>query len=510
MTNVVPRLPHDRSLAVFAHSLLQRRVLTAAAMLLLALPIVLAFFSGGYGDVARLWAGIATWTLLAFVLLAGDRRFPTASGGRLAIGGLAGLTLLTGLSVTWAPLAGPAFADFQRLLLYLPYLLVTALVLAPAARRHVEPALLAGIVLVCAYGLAGRYAPSIVPMTISRAAGGRLDQPLTYWNAIGIVSAMGWVLSAHVLGSAERRDRTRLLAAGAAVLLGAAAALTLSRGTYMAVAVGGLALIAMVGDRRQTHACVTALLAALAGAAAVLPLPAVRTLAASDADRRIQGLIALAITVAVIAATLTLTRRWLLGTGASARAAVPLSRRTRRAVLAAIAAVAVGGFIAVAFTGDAHRASSKGSFGAQPGRLASTESNRSSYWDVALRTFGEHPVEGIGTGGFRVAWLRHRPFPESAKDAHSLYVETAAELGSFGLVALAALFVGAVVATIRAVRADRAMAGPAALLAAYALHAGLDWDWEMPTVTLLALASLGLLIGASTGTTDNRSATTTL
>jgi hypothetical protein len=32
-----------------------------------------------------------------------------------------------------------------------------------------------------------------------------------------------------------------------------------------------------------------------------------------------------------------------------------------------------------------------------------------------------------------------------------------------------------------------AATGPAAVLAAFAIHAGLDWDWEMPAVTLLAL-----------------------
>jgi hypothetical protein len=35
-------------------------------------------------------------------------------------------------------------------------------------------------------------------------------------------------------------------------------------------------------------------------------------------------------------------------------------------------------------------------------------------------------------------------------------------------------------------------AGPAAALAAWAFHAGLDWDWEMPAATLPAL-----LLGAA-------------
>jgi hypothetical protein len=30
----------------------------------------------------------------------------------------------------------------------------------------------------------------------------------------------------------------------------------------------------------------------------------------------------------------------------------------------------------------------------------------------------------------------------------------------------------------------------------FALHAGLDWDWEMPVVTFVALACVGVLLAA--------------
>ena len=37
-------------------------------------------------------------------------------------------------------------------------------------------------------------------------------------------------------------------------------------------------------------------------------------------------------------------------------------------------------------------------------------------------------------------------------------------------------------------------AGPAAALAAWALHASLDWDWEMPALTLVALTLAAMLV----------------
>ena len=66
------------------------------------------------------------------------------------------------------------------------------------------------------------------------------------------------------------------------------------------------------------------------------------------------------------------------------------------------------------------------------------QSNRYAYWKVALRTFADHPLIGVGSGGFQAEWLRERPFREPVRDAHSLYLETLAELGLVGFALLRA------------------------------------------------------------------------
>ncbi len=119
--------------------------------------------------------------------------------------------------------------------------------------------------------------------------------------------------------------------------------------------------------------------------------------------------------------------------------------------------------------------------GANPARLVSAQSNRYEYWRVAAREFAHHPLIGGGASSFRVEWLKHRTIDESVHDAHELYLETAAELGLVGLAALAVFLFGIV---------GLARNGPpliAAALVTYAVHAGLDWDWEMPALTLVAL-----------------------
>ena len=96
------------------------------------------------------------------------------------------------------------------------------------------------------------------------------------------------------------------------------------------------------------------------------------------------------------------------------------------------------------------------------------------------------PVLGAGAGGFERTWLRERPALLFVRDAHDLYLETLAELGAVGL---ALLLVALLAPLSRARRAVREPAGAAALAAYVALlvHAVLDWDWELPAVTLCTI-----------------------
>ena len=56
----------------------------------------------------------------------------------------------------------------------------------------------------------------------SMSAGGRLEQPLGYWNAMGALAAIGLVLCAGVAGDPDRPRRLRAAAVAAAPLLGTA------------------------------------------------------------------------------------------------------------------------------------------------------------------------------------------------------------------------------------------------------------------------------------------------
>ena len=81
-------------------------------------------------------------------------------------------------------------------------------------------------------------------------------------------------------------------------------------------------------------------------------------------------------------------------------------------------------------------------------------------------------------------------------DAHSLYIEVLGELGVVGFLLIAGAVVAIGVGLARRCRGEERQVYAALLVLGgiWAVHAGADWDWEMPVVTLwfFALAGLGL------------------
>jgi hypothetical protein len=440
-------------------------------------PGIVAPFSGGYSDTARTAAGVAAWLLLAATAVALPRPLPRDWPALAALAALAALTAWTAASLAWAPLGEPAGEDVQRLLLYLGALAAATRILRePAAARLAEPLLLAGITGAALYGLSERLVPGLVDLSDVLSAGDRLAQPLTYWNGTGAFAALGLVLAAGIAGTPDRPAAVRAGAAAAAPVLGLALYLTFSRGGLGAAAAGLAVLLALAPTRAHVRAAVLVAGAAAIPAVATLALPAV----ADEKSGGGQGAAMLALLVVVAVGAALLARR-----PATTGALLPRVR-----LLAAGALLLALAASAVAVT-QVERQGGRDAPEASPGRLASVQSNRYAYWKVALRTFGDHPLRGVGSGGFQAEWLRERPFREPVRDAHSLYLETPAEVGLVGLALVLALLASVAVA---ARRAAAAYAGPVAALVAYALHAGVDWDWELPALTLIALVLAGLVL----------------
>lgn len=113
-----------------------------------------------------------------------------------------------------------------------------------------------------------------------------------------------------------------------------------------------------------------------------------------------------------------------------------------------------------------------------------------------MNGFDAAPVKGAGAGTYQTLWNVHRSRPAYVINAHSLYLQAMAELGLPGLLLLVVL-VGAILVgiVVRASGSRRVVHGAVlALAVVWVLHAGVDWDWEMPVVTLGVLAAAGLAL----------------
>src|SRR6185503_3618981 len=101
-------------------------VRAVAAAALIAAPTVLAFFTGGFRDDARLIAGIVVWALVVLAALFAERPLPRSTAGRIALAGAALLAIWTGVSMAWSPVSSAAVDDTQRVLMYAGALVAAA------------------------------------------------------------------------------------------------------------------------------------------------------------------------------------------------------------------------------------------------------------------------------------------------------------------------------------------------------------------------------------------------
>ena len=180
--------------------------------------------------------------------------------------------------------------------------------------------------------------------------------------------------------------------------------------------------------------------------------------------------------VFLVTLALTESRGGWLAALAGTAVALPLAWGRRR--LAVSVAAVAGLALALALALPA---------GSLVDEAAARGGDRAWYWHVAWQEASAFPIAGRGAGTFELAWLEEQPIPVSVVDAHSLYLETLAELGLVGLGLLALALAPPLVAAFRG-----ASAAAAGGYVAFLFHAGLDWDWELPAVTVA-----GLLCGAA-------------
>jgi hypothetical protein len=466
----------------------------------------LAADSGGFDPTSWGWSAALLLLVTAWALLLGGRRLSLLESALPA--SLAALAGWVWLSLAWSSDVAQTVQEGERMLLYL----AGATVLLLFGRRSSVEALVAGlaaaIVAICSYALTwrllapGRGAYQVI--SSDPEASFRLSRPLGYANALAIFAAIGILLA---LGLALRaKGLVRALASASLVILSPTLYFTYGRGAWLGLAVGLCALFALEHDR--VAVAVRALAYGVAPAIAVLLASRTHGLTAdpsSVAAARHDGrLFAVAVAVLAVGASFVpagldrILPKISLGRGARRGLAVAVGVIVLAVVVAG--AAAVGGPEAGArrayhaFNAPAPLVKSDAS-----NRLFSLSgSNRSDYWRVAWHEVEADPWLGGGAGSFQRYWLRHRSANLPVLDAHSLYLETLAELGPIGLALLICMLAVPLIGLRDARRTPLAAAALGGYVA-YLVHAGIDWDWEMPAVTLTALACGVVLLLAARG-----------
>lgn len=485
-----------------------------AALLVAVLYVVLAVMEGGQSAQFRAGAGIVLWWAVIIALALGLwPRTPVPRPALLAGMCLAGLAALTALSLAWSSDDGRAFAEIVRVLSYLGLFVAVVLASAPGRARPWLVGIALGLVVVAALALGTRLEPGIFPSdplaTAIPNARARLNYPLGYWNGVGACMALGLTLLVWISSTAATRA-ARALAAAALPLLGLALFFTSSRGAVVALAVGLIALLAM-GPRRvgavatlAIGAVGAAILALKAGASPDLLHAALDTPAAR---RQGHELTAITLLVSVAAGAVRY--------GVDALLPVRVTpRRVIRRIAIGAAMLIVGAALVLA--NPLERLSD---FTAEPterpglvtvtDHLASSEGGgRYQFWASAVDGFGSAPVTGLGAGQYQAWWAEHGTLALFVRNAHSLFVETLAELGVVGLLLLLGFVGVTLVAALRGHRTgiDRpARAGAVAVFLAGLTAASIDWMWEIPAAFAPVVVAAALLTGSALGPRVSRS-----
>ena len=435
----------------------QRRADVLTFFFSAAAVVALGLESGGFYPRAWQWGSLAAVVTLVAVVV-WQRRIALSGEQWRMLAALAAFAAWVGVTVVSDRSATVGVPELERASLYFAVLLAAMALPRRRSPLALPAGLLAGTVIVCVVGLVEYLSPSInqSPDTFE---GRHLFQPIGYANAYGIVVGMGALLALGLAGGAARRI-DRALAAGALVPLLTALALTSSRGAALAVGIGLAAALAI--DRQGFHL--------LATVAKIVPLPIV-AIAVALHSRVTDSHVSMNLVARdghIVGATLAVLTVAACASGYFALAHERRQDRFHPIVLAAGFMVAAGAIV-FALT-----------------HLDAALGDRPRYWHVALLDLLHHPLIGSGAGSFGAAWLRYRTIDTPVQDAHNLYLETLAELGPIGL----ALLVIALATPLRRVNKASSTSVIATVCGAYVAflaHSAIDWDWEMPVVTVAAL-----------------------
>lgn len=470
--------------------------------------IYLSFNAGGYfpsapGFVAVVFAqALILRTTLAAKPFEGLQR-------TLAIP-LVALTLYAAFQLTsalWSHASAHTLDSFARTLLYvLAFVLFGSVRFTRERANWLLRALFASLAVVCLIGLVSRVLPHTWP-TASSFFNDRLNYPLTYWNAEAMVAAIVLILGFHLTAHRAEHPGVRVAAAAIVPAVAATLLLTFSRGA-MGVAVVGLLAYCLL---TRFSTLPTALIAVAPPVAIAIrtawDATALATRHPTSPTAISQGhhvavvVLACMVGAALLRVALLLVDRRvaeLTFVRTPPRRLVPLAVAASAGVVLVVVALAAGA------GGFANREYDKFVEGNHEPHVTQTRdrltdpanNGRLPLWKAALEIYDTQKLRGTGAGTYQQYFPRYRHETGYVVDAHSLYLQSLAELGVVGFALILVVVLSILVGLALRIRGpDRPLyAALFAVSLAWALHQMIDWDWQMPAVTLTIFMLVGLAL----------------
>jgi hypothetical protein len=489
----------------------------SAWLLSFALVAYLGANGGGYDSVIRNQVGVAVWWIVLIGCLVGALSLTRVRrSGLIALGLLAAFTVWTAIGIGWSKSTDSSEIELARTATYTGVLLLALMAISADVRREVVSGLGAGIVLIAALALLSRLHPAWFGANSTAqflpGSRGRLSYPINYWNGLAAVLGLGLPL-VLLTASSGRSLVTQGLSAAALPMMALTGYLTFSRGGAVSAAVALIVFIALTPGRLPKLA--TALVAA--AGSAILIDGAIQRRAVEDGlvnhAATHQGNSLLAMTLIVCAGVgllqvaIGLVRRhreqphWLL-----------VARR--RSWIGVVAVLLVGAVVGVAagvpgkLSHTWHQFSQPNANDFDQNRLQRfTDVNghgRYQLWQAAVRASETHPWRGIGPGTYQFYWAQHRSISLFVRDAHSLYLQTLAELGIIGLALVGGFLLlvlgSGVIRGIRAgPRSGATLAAATAACAAFCVSAAYEWVWQIAVMPLIVCVLAAVIFARTPG-----------
>ena len=428
------------------------------------------------------------------------------------------LVVLTGVSIAWSVQPDDSWQAANQTLSYLAAFsgAIAIARIAPERWRSLVGGVAAFAVILSGWALLVK----VFPATLDPGETlGRLRAPTGYWNATGLVAALGLV---PCLWAGARVDRGRLMRAlsvPASAILVAVIVLSYSRGAVLVAVVGVGCWFAIVPLRLRSAAMLA--LGGIGGGAIAGWALATRALSNDMVPLAARTTAGHAFGLVLLVALALLLAAGVASAFAIDRVAPTpaLRRRIGTVLVVLVALVPIAGVLAVArssrgLTGEVSHVWSTLTNPAvtvsdNPGRLVELSNSRPRYWREGL-TVGEHALlKGVGALGYATARARYTSDPLNVGHAHSYVIETFADLGLIGVGVSLALLLAWAASAARAIGGWtrwRSLRAPAAgeragllalvvVVVVFGLHSAIDWTWFVPGTALPALLCAGWLAG---------------